>query len=254
MPPHSEIQIRLLGTLEVRRPDGTIVRPDEWRTGKSIDLLRILALSHPRPVHMSSVIDKLWPGVSLDRARASVRTAASHVRRAVGVNCVQRQNGNLLLCDTWVDVVQFMESARLAQRAARAADHQRTVELAQLAERVYGGDFHAHNDESEWAVAERNELRHARQVMLCNAAEAALSLGSYSTALDFAESAVLIERTSEAAHRALMLAYAGLGETAGALRTFEACRTHLAEELGADPSAQTQAVHLRVLRGELAGQ
>jgi DNA-binding SARP family transcriptional activator len=49
-----------------------------------------------------------------------------------------------------------------------------------------------------------------------------------------------------------MRAHAALGEIGSALRAFEACRTHLVEELGVDPSAQTQALHLRLLRGESA--
>lgn len=254
MPPPTEIRIRLLGTFEALRPDGTVVASHQWRTGKSIDLLRILALSNGRPVHLTGVVDKLWPGVSMERARASLRTAASHVRRALGVNCVQRQNGSLVLTGATVDVVEFQEGARLAQLAARAGDHRGALDLAERAEGLYTGDFHAHNDASEWAVAERNQLRRTRQVMLCAAADAAIALGSYPVARDLAEKAVGIDRSSETANRALMVAYAGLGETASALRVFESCRTHLAEELGADPSAQTQALHLRVLRGDLAGQ
>jgi DNA-binding SARP family transcriptional activator len=250
MPPLDEIRIRLLGIFEARRPDGSVVGVDEWRTGKNVDLLRILALSNGRPVHISSVVDKLWPGVSMDRARASVRTAASQVRRALGVNCVERQNGSLVLNGAVVDVVEFRDTAHRAQQAAREGDHRRTLDLTDRAERIYAGDFHAHNDDSEWAVAERTQLRRARQATLCSAADAAIALGSFPLARDLAEQAVGLERTSEAAHRALMVAYAGLGETASALRAFEACRAHLAEELGVDPSAQTKALHLRVLRGD----
>jgi DNA-binding SARP family transcriptional activator len=252
MPPHRDIMIRLLGALEVRRPNGSSVGSDEWRTGKTMDLLRILALGDGRPVSISSIIDKLWPGVSEDKARASVRTASSQIRKTIGTNCVVRQNGSLILMGAWVDAIQFREAARLAQRAARAAQYTRTIELTESAERLYQGDFHAHNDGSAWAMAERNQLRQTRRVMLCDAGDAANSLGDHHVALEFAGSAAQIDLTSEAAHRALMVAYAGLGETASALRVFEECRAHLAEELGADPSAQTQQLHLRLLRGELA--
>jgi SARP family transcriptional regulator, regulator of embCAB operon len=217
-----------------------------------MDLLRILALGNGRPVSISSIIDKLWPGVSEDKARASIRTASSQIRKTIGTNCVARQNGSLVLLGAWVDAIQFREAAGLARGAARLAQYSRTIELTQPAERLYQGDFHAHNDTSAWALAERNELRQTRRVMLCDAADAAIALGDHHVALEFAGSAVRIDPTSEAAHRALMLAYAGLGETASALRVFEECRAHLAEELGADPSAQTQQLHVRLLRGELA--
>jgi DNA-binding SARP family transcriptional activator len=250
MPPQTDIRIRLLGELEVHRTDRSVVGWHEWRTGKTVDLLRILALNNGRPVRMSSVIDKLWPNVSLDRARASVRTAASHIRRAVGVNCIVRQNESLLLQGAWVDAIRFQDNARLVHTAAQTARHSRVVALSRAAERHYRGNFHAYNDDSPWARAERDHLLHTRQAMLCEAADAAIALGRYDDALEFAGDAVLIDPTSEAGHRALMRAYAGLGEIASALRAFESCRRNLAEELGADPSEQTRALHLRLLRGE----
>lgn len=252
MPPQPDIRIRLLGDLEVQRPDGSIVGWDEWRTGKTMDLLRILALNNGRPVRMSSVIDKLWPNVSLDRARASVWTAGSQIRRATGANCIVRQHKSLLLQGAWVDAIRFQDDARLVHVAAQAAHHERALDLGRAAERLYRGDFHAHNDESPWARAERDHLRKIRLAVLCDSADAAIALGTHREALELAGTAVRVERTSEAAHRALMRAHAGLGEIASALRAFEACRSNLAEELGADPSAQTRQLHLNLLRGESA--
>ena len=43
------IEIRLLGPLYVRRADSTLVEPGAWRTGKTLDLLRLLALGAPHP-------------------------------------------------------------------------------------------------------------------------------------------------------------------------------------------------------------
>jgi tetratricopeptide (TPR) repeat protein len=41
------------------------------------------------------------------------------------------------------------------------------------------------------------------------------------------------------------------GDSAGALLTYERCRTILSEELGADPSPLTQLLHQRILNGEI---
>ena len=40
----NSIELRLLGPLVVRRADGSIVRASEWKTTKTLDLLRLLAL------------------------------------------------------------------------------------------------------------------------------------------------------------------------------------------------------------------
>jgi DNA-binding SARP family transcriptional activator len=247
-----DIRIRLLGDLEVVRPDGTVVAVEEWRTGKTMDLLRLLALSNGRPVRPASLIDKLWPKVSPDRGRGSLRTACSQIRRAMHVNCIVRQPEGLVLRDAWVDAIQFLEDTRRVHVAAREAHHAHVLALARAAEHLYQDDFHAYDDDSDWAREERDHLTRARHEMLCDSAAAALELRLFREALDLAALAVRIDGSSEAAHRTLMRAHAELGEIGSALRVFESYRAHLAEELGADPSPQTRELHLRLLRGTSA--
>jgi DNA-binding SARP family transcriptional activator len=248
MRPH-HVRIRLLGELEVLRDDGTSVSLEEWRTGKTIDLLNILALNNGRPVRQTSLIDRLWPNVTAEKARASLRTAGSRIRMATRVNCVIRQPGTVQLSVGWVDVHQFLADARRVQTACLAGRYRRALSLARAADRLYRDDFHAHDDESTWARTHREHLARSYHRMLCDAAEAALALGMYRDGLDIATTAVTMDRSSETAHRALMRAYAELGEIGSALRVFESYRAFLADELGADPSAQTQDLHLRLMRG-----
>jgi DNA-binding SARP family transcriptional activator len=248
----ADLRITILGEFEVRRPDGTVVGRDEWRTGKTMDLLRILALSNGRYVRRTTLAQRLWPNVSQDRARASLRTAGSQIRRATGTNCLVGQGDGILLEGAWVDAIVFLNDARHVHALARAGRHSRALDLTRAAERLYGGDFRAHEDESPWARAERDDLKRARKAMLCQAAESALAIDDFHHAAGFAETAVRIDPASEAARRALMLAYAELGEVGSALGVFEDLRAHLAEELGVDPSAQTKALHLRLLRGDTA--
>ncbi|HEY0951565.1 AfsR/SARP family transcriptional regulator [Nocardioides sp.] len=247
-----KIQIRLLGPLGVRRLDGSWVAVEEWRTGKTADLLRILALNGGRPVRPADLIGRLWPDASTDHARGSLRTASSQIRRVVRTDCVVRRLDGLVLQDAWVDTFYFLQAARRAAVAARGGHHLRVLATAQAAEHLYVDDFHAHDDDSDWAVSEREHLRRARHEMLCDAATAAFELHRYRECLDLATTAIEVERSSETAHRLVMRAHEALGDVGSALRAFETCRDHLARELGADPSPQTQELHLRLLRGDSA--
>ncbi|WP_309647970.1 BTAD domain-containing putative transcriptional regulator [Nocardioides sp.] len=243
------MRIRLLGGFDVVRADGTPVEAAEWSTRKTKDLLRLLALSAGRPVRSSHLIEKLWPTATPERGRGSLRTAASQIRRTVGASCLARHPEGLILIDTRVDVVDFLELVRDAHRAAREERPDAAVVIGARAESLYSGDFHASDDDSPWARGERHRLQAARQGMLAESARCALQIGLPRDALELATTAVALDALSEGAHRSLMQAHAELGEIAAALRVYEHYRALLAEELGADPSAQTQELHLRILRG-----
>jgi DNA-binding SARP family transcriptional activator len=246
------IWVRLLGGLVVTRPDGTTVSTDEWRTGKTMDLLRLLALENGRPVRPQVLIQRLWPDARPERGRGSLRTASSQIRRTIGTNCVVRQPDGLVLQDAWVDSVRYLQNAARLSRAARSEHHARVMDIARAAERLYVGDFHAYDDDSAWALAERERLAVARHELLCDAATSALALHLPREAVSLAAEAIRLNDTSETAHRLLMTAHADLGEIGSALRIFETYRTQLATELGANPSRQTQELHLRLLRGDSA--
>ena len=248
---HRVTRIQLLGELQVWRPDASLVGPEEWRTGKTRDLLRLLALDNGHVVRRASLIEKLWPEVSEERARNSLRTATSRIRRAIGTPCVVRRPQGIVLLDAWVDVVEYRDLVRRAHVAVREADHDRVLRLCRAAEQLHRGEFHASDDDSEWARAEQQDLRRLRQELLTTAAASAVALERYREAVDLATIAVRLDRTSEAAHRILMRGHAELGEIAHSLRVFEGYRSQLAEELGADPSPQTLELHLDLLRGRV---
>jgi two-component SAPR family response regulator len=247
---HSFIRISVMGDFDVRRADGSSVAAEEWRTGKTADLVRLLALRNGRPVRTDGIIEKLWPAAPTPRARASLRTASSQIRRALQTNCVVRERDGLVLQGAWVDAVAFEEAHRRVGTAVTAGQHREVVTLARQAEELYRGDFHAYADDSEWAWTERERLRRLRHELLCDAARSALVIHQDREALRFAQSAQVTEPASEIANRLLMRAHAATGEVSTALRLFNTYRLRLADELGVDPSPQTQALYLQLLRGD----
>lgn len=242
------LEIHLLGPLRVYRCDRSEVTAAEWRTSKTADLLRLLALRVDRPVRTQLLLDRLWPTAAPERARASLRTAASQIRHAVHEDCLVREPGALALRGAWVDAVEVETLLHEAGVAVRAGDHPTVVGRARAVEELYADDFHAHDDESEWARAERELLASGRVQLLADASESCLVLGRVRDALDFASTATQLDPTVERAQRVMMRAHAELGEIGAALRVFERYRRQLAQDLGVDPSAQTRELHLRLLR------
>jgi DNA-binding SARP family transcriptional activator len=243
-------QVRMLGNWTVQRADGSVVDPGDWRTAKTADLVRLLALAGGRPVPAKHIAEVLWPNSPEARGQASLRTAASQIRQVLGASSVQRTIGGLALSDVWADVVAFRQLVAVARQCVRVGDFLRVTRLAGAADALYAGDLRTHNTDAEWAVSARVELADTFRTLLVDASEAATMCRAPRDAVKFGKKAVERDPYCERASRALMGAYACLGETSSALWEFERVRALLADELGADPAPQTCAVHLSVLRGE----
>ena len=103
----------------------------------------------------------------------------------------------------------------------------------------------------EWAQLRRADLerliRRARQVT----ATALLAAGDWMAAADAAATALEYDPYDEAALRVLLRAQVMGGRVAAALATYASTRERLADELGTDPSPETEALQLAILRGEL---
>lgn len=245
------IEVRLLGPTRVRRADGSAIDPQEWRTCKSLDLLRLLALHNGEPVPVASIIDKLWPDVDEARGRASLRTAASQLRKTLASDCLDRLEGSILLRGAWVDAQAFESLVDDAEASRRAGDRARTVALAQEAEALYVGDLATSDSSGDWIFEWHERLRRMRCRLLLDAADAAAGLCWMRDSLGFAERAHAIE-ACEGSARALMRAHAGVGEVERALEVFDRTRRDLATRYGVDPSPQTRALHLQLVTGTAA--
>ena len=248
--PADRIEVRLLGPLQVRRADGSLVHPHEWRTGKTVDLLRLLATRAGEAVSVDEILEALWPQVDEQRGRGSLRNALGHLRKLLGHGAIERRPDGLVLRGAWVDSAALLALADEARRHARHGRLALAVKVAREADALHLGEFSTHDADALWAVPVRENLESRFREMTLDAAEHAVELGWMRDGLELGQRALEADVTSERAYRVLMRAYTGLGETERALRVYERCRAVLAEDLGLDPSPQTRALHLEILSSE----
>ena len=248
--PADRIEVRLLGPLQVRRADGSLVQPHEWRTGKTVDLLRLLATRAGEPVSVDEILEALWPQVDEQRGRGSLRNAVGQLRKLLGQAAIERRPDGLVLRGAWVDSTALLALADEARRHARHGRLALAVKVAREADALHLGELTTHDPDALWAVPVRENLESRFREMTLDAAEHAVALGWMRDGLELGQRALEADATSERAFRVLMRAYSGLGETERALRIYERCRAVLAEDLGLDPSPQTRALHLEILSSE----
>lgn len=239
--------VRLLGRTCVRDRRGAVVEADSWRTAKSFDLLRVLALSRGTPVPTARLIELFWPAAGPHRGGTSLRTAVSHVRRVLGAESIVRADHGLML-EAWVDVDAYRGLGERVEVELADNGPAWVVEMVQQAEDLYAGDLDVTGSECEWLHEARDELRNVRMGLLLDGAEAAGRCADWRQSLAFARRAAEIN-VSDRSTRALMRGWYALGEAAKPVEEFERLRLRLAEDYGIDPAPQTRALYLEVVGG-----
>ncbi len=147
---------------------------------------------------------------------------------------------------TWVDVMAAGSAARNAEDALAEGDLTQAKESAALAESLTRQLF-LPGDEGAWVEGKRRELADVHVRALGLLADACLRSGDALEAAKWAEQATELEPFRETGYRRLMEAHVAAGNRAEALRVYERCRRLLAEELGAYPSPETEAIYRGLL-------
>jgi DNA-binding SARP family transcriptional activator/tetratricopeptide (TPR) repeat protein len=221
-------------------------------------VLAALAVDAGRLVPADVLVDRVWGEDAPDRARRTLHTHITRVRRVAeqvsaagdGPAAVLRRTGGYLL-DVDPGAVDLHRFRRLVEQArAPAAGERQRLELLREAVDLWRGEPLT-GVAGEWAARLRPSWRQEQVAAVVSWADAELRTGD--PAAVPAPVAALLEEFPlvEPLAAALMRAFAAAGRTAEALDVYTALRERLADELGADPGAELQAVHQAVLRGEL---
>ncbi|GAB1510654.1 BTAD domain-containing putative transcriptional regulator [Actinophytocola sp. KF-1] len=223
------MRVAMLGPLTVRAEDGSPVPV----TGARLrTLLILLALDAGRVVSTSRLVDGVWGDDPPAEAANALQALVSRLRRT-GLTVESRPTGYLLALDPDdVDVHRF----------ERLASQGNTTDALAL----WRGPALADAATAEFAQAPVARLTELRLAALGDRLEADLAAGA--DLVPELESLVAEHPLRERFAGLLMRALAKAGRTADALAVFARVRDTLADQLGADPSAELTALHVELLR------
>jgi DNA-binding SARP family transcriptional activator len=220
--------IRVVGSLELTL-DGESLQAPSGRPARS--LLGWLAThpgTHPRGV----VAAALWPDVTDESARASLRTALSAVRDSLGAGAeialaADRQTiGLAAMPEVSVDVREFdalLDARRPAQALAAIGDGELLPGL-----------------DSDWVLRERDRHRDRVGDAMAQLARHARAAGDRDTALTWLKRRAGLDPFDEGAHRELIEELDRAGDRAAALSVYNRLSERLRRELAVAPSAATR--------------
>jgi predicted ATPase/DNA-binding SARP family transcriptional activator len=258
----SRLKLSFLGTFQASLDERALT---SFESNKARALLAYLAVEAERPHSRQALAALLWPDWTQQKALYYLRNTLSDLRRMLGDR--QATSPFLLVShDTlqfnlasnyWLDVAEFQRLSNPSTPKG-LADPWGFVNLEECEQAVslYQVEFlEGLSVEStpfeEWVLV-KGELLH--QLMLENLhrlTDFYLESASYEKAQKYAHKQVELEPWREEAYRQWMLALAKGGQRSEALAQYEACRSRLREELGVEPSAETQQLYKHIRDGEI---
>ncbi len=219
-----------------------------------------LAAQNGRPVPRDELADLLWDedlpatwikalGVLMTKLRALLAECGIDGSTALtsAFGCYQLT----LPAGSWIDVDAALEALERAEAELAVGDlieaKAQAATAASLARRIF-----LPGEDAPWVEEKRRDLHEVVVRAVECVRDVSFGAGDFGEAVRRGEEVIQLEPFRESGYRRLMEAHAAAGNPAEALRVYERCRRFLADELGAYPSQDTEAVYLDVLRAENA--
>lgn len=254
------VRVSLMDRISIEA--GSVIVDEQRFPGRQGRLvLAYLLAARGRPVSRDELADALWADVPPARWEKALSVLVSKLRMVLneaGIDGSESLTSAFgcykltLPAGTWIDVVAADEAAAAAARALAAGDLDAALINASTAASLARRTF-LPGEEGRWVDDRRAELREILVRALECVSDAKRLSGDPTWAVRAAEELVLLDPFRESGYRRLMEAQSAAGNDAEALRTYERCRTLLADELGAYPSSETEAVYLEILRSAPRG-
>lgn len=251
------LSLSFLGSFQVTLEN----QPAKFATDRARALLAYLAVEADRPHRREALAYLLWPDHPESRARQNLSQALARARRAIH----DRRASPPFLRIT-AKTLQFdaataeLDLARFQALLAVCAGHphQRLescpdcVQRLEKAAELYRGEFLVglsladSQPFEEWMLFRREQCHRQALDVLHTLAVASADQGAYEQAQRYAERQLSLEPWREEAHQQLIWALAQGGQRSAALSQYHNCCRILADELGAEVSAETTALYEQI--------
>ena len=227
-------------------------QPVALTSAKAVALLGYLAASH-EPQPRDRLLGLLWAESSEEAARKNLRNTLWTIRKTLGDNALDADDDHLALGDSaWTDVGQLQEitDSKLEISKSPVSNLQSLISLHR-GPFLDGLVLSDAPDFEIWLTGARERLNAAFSRALSALVDAYRAASNWRAVISIALRALAHDALQEPMARALMDAYARLGERAEALRHYETLRATLERELGVPPLPETQALRAAIAEGTI---
>lgn len=245
------IHINSLGGFRVFA-NGVEVPPSKWKTKKVENLFKFLIINRDQQLK-EKVIEALWPESDPKLGDASLRTALTHVRKALSLNddaneSVILKRGMIYLnpeIEIYTDHELFTAIANSALEDIDAGNPV-IVELLEQAIELYRGSFLPDNIYDDWTADLRTQLHQLYLEVLLKQIESYIRQDKPAAAIQACRRYLTLEPTDEPVSRKAMELLWQTGQKLQALSLHQDLVTALAKEYGVIPSVETNNLYEKI--------
>lgn len=215
---------------------------------------RLVLDRHGNGTTREQLADVIWPEGLPETWASAMRSVVSRIRLFLAASGMagadlSSHGGRYFLKLPAGIVVDIEEAERQLAGAVGVTDGSGALSALREAEnavRCFRRPFLA-NREGDWAAHVRQHLADRANQGLEVASRTALMANEIGAAISHSTELIGRAPLRESAYRSLMTAYQAAGNRGDALATYSSLRSQLRDELGVDPSAETQQLYYEVL-------
>jgi serine/threonine-protein kinase len=244
----SMFQFRVLGSLDLRAPDGEEVL-SVLSQPKRTAILVYLALASPQGfLRRDKLAGLFWPEVDQEHARGSLRGAIHFLRRSLGADVVLSRGDE----DIALNGEHFSCDAFAFQEALKAEDLEAALDLFQ-GDLLEGFFLSGCPEFERWVDGERERFRELAAGAAWGLAHQHLGAGRITDGERLGQRALGLICTDESEARRFIEALAEAGDRAAAVRFHERFGRVLWDTLELEPSSETKALVEKIREGASPG-
>ncbi|HEY1335163.1 MAG TPA: BTAD domain-containing putative transcriptional regulator, partial [Myxococcaceae bacterium] len=244
--PWTMIELRTLGVVDLRAPDGRELRA-VLRQPKRLALLAYLAVSSPRRYHRrDSLLALFWPELDEEHARATLRRSLYFLRGELGGEAIASRGDD----EIGIPEEQLWCDAGAMDRALAAGDAERALSLyrGDLLEGLHvsgaGPEFH------DWLDRERARYRERAAESAQALADQAEREGRLEQAAAWARRALELAPDDEGVLRRLLVLLERSGDRPAAIRAYDEFARRMSQDLELEPSPDTRRLIEAIRSGD----
>lgn len=252
----TDLTIKVLGPTEICRDPSKPFAPDAWTTRRARDIFCYIATSKHRRVAKDVLIEAFWRDEDLASVERNFHPTISHIRKALNSRQQLKQNFVVFRDGAYqlnpelsysIDTEEFLAAISAAEAAKKATDDAARRGHLERARDLYRGDF-LEGSYEDWVEDQRHFYREQFSRVLSGLAKISVTEKKWTDALKYANEILTIDPYREDLHRLVLKVLSAQGKHTAVKKHFEDMRRLLKQELGIEPSAETQRVYRELMK------